>query len=112
MSSTGTPNASGTENDPVDGIRSAIDKGAATILLKMGERLEREVRSTGNQTVTDAAWVGRALVALRESDRALALLEQVRPRGARLWFYLQAPEFDPVRSNSRFGKLVAESAPE
>src|SRR5881296_3795187 len=76
------------------------------------ERLERDIRSTGDQTVTDAAWVGRALVALRESDRALALLEQVRPRGARLWFYLQAPEFDPVRSNSRFAQLVAESAPE
>ena len=87
----------------------AADTSAARTRI---ERLEREVRSTGNQTVTDAAWVGRALVALRESDRALALLEQVRPRGARLWFYLQAPEFDPVRSNSRFGKLVAESAPE
>src|SRR5439155_1114435 len=52
------------------------------------ERLEREIRSAGNQTITDAAWVGRALVALREADRALGLLERVRPRGARLWFYL------------------------
>jgi len=76
------------------------------------ERLEREIRSAGNQTITDAAWVGRALVALHESDRALELLDRVRPRGARLWFYLRAPEFDPVRSDSRFGKLVAESAPE
>src|SRR3989475_3705054 len=76
------------------------------------ERLEREIRSAGLPTVTDAAWVGRALVALGESDRALALLERVRPRGARLWFYLRAPEFDAIRSHARFGKLVAESAPE
>jgi formylglycine-generating enzyme required for sulfatase activity/TolB-like protein/Tfp pilus assembly protein PilF len=76
------------------------------------ERLEREIRSGGHATITDAAWVGRALVALGESDRALELLERVRPRGARLWFYLRAPEFDPIRSNARFGKLVAESAPE
>jgi formylglycine-generating enzyme required for sulfatase activity/TolB-like protein len=76
------------------------------------ERLERDIRSAGHPTITDAAWVGRALVALGESDRALELLERVRPRGARLWFYLRAPEFDAVRSNARFAKLVAESAPE
>ena len=76
------------------------------------ERLEREIRSAGNHTTTDAAWVGRALVALHEPDRALELLERVRPRGARLWYYLRAPEFDAVRSKPRFAKLVAESAPE
>ncbi len=76
------------------------------------ERLEREIRSAGNHTITDAAWVGRALVALHEPDRALELLERVRPRGARLWYYLRAPEFDAIRSNPRFAKLVAESAPE
>ena len=76
------------------------------------ERLEREIHATGFPTITDAAWVGRALVALGESDRALELLERVRPRGARLWYYLRAPEFDAIRSNPRFGKLVAESAPE
>jgi hypothetical protein len=51
-------------------------------------------------------------VALREPDRALELLERVRPRGARLWYYLRAPEFDAIRSNPRFARLVAESAPE
>src|SRR5256712_5873716 len=76
------------------------------------QRLEREIRSAGNHTITDAAWVGRALVALQEPDRALELLERVRPRGARLWYYLRAPEFDAIRSNPRFAQLVAESAPE
>jgi len=76
------------------------------------ERLEREIRSAGNHTTTDAAWVGRALVALHEPDRALELLERVRPPGARLWYYLRAPEFDAIRSNPRFAQLVAESAPE
>jgi len=76
------------------------------------ERLEREIRSAGHATITDAAWVGRALVALGEPDRALDLLERVRPRGARLWFYLRAPELDAIRSTARFGKLVGESAPQ
>jgi len=87
----------------------AADTSAAR---KRIERLEREIRSAGNHTTTDAAWVGRALVALHEPDRALELLERVRPRGARLWYYLRAPEFDAIRSNPRFAQLVAESAPE
>jgi len=99
---------------PAEAVLALVDLQAADTPAARAriERLEREIRSAGNQTITDAAWVGRALVALHESDRALELLERVRPRGARLWFYLQAPEFDPIRSDSRFGKLVAESAPE
>src|SRR5439155_17118742 len=71
-------------------LKAAVTPAARTRI----ERLEREIRGAGLATITDAAWVGRALVALGESDRALDLLERVRPRGARLWFYLRAPEFD------------------
>jgi len=74
------------------------------------DRLEREI-GVGRPTVTDAAWVGRALVALGEPDLALALLERVRPRGARLWYYLQSPEFEAVRADPRFRRLVEESQP-
>ena len=75
------------------------------------ERLAGEIGGTGRPTVTDAAWVGRALVALGEPARALRLLEQVRPRGARLWYYLRSREFDAVRANPRFRRLVEESRP-
>lgn len=74
------------------------------------ERLDREIRSSGHVTVTDAAWIGRALVALGEQDRAIEWLERA-PRGARLWFYLRAPEFDTMRGNLRFGRLVEASQP-
>jgi tetratricopeptide (TPR) repeat protein len=74
------------------------------------ERLDREIRSGGHVTVTDAAWIGRALVALGESDRGLEWLERA-PRGARLWFYLRAPEFDRVRADPRFRRLVEASQP-
>jgi len=73
--------------------------------------LERELQSAGRPTVTDAAWVGRALVALGEPARAFDLLERARPRGARLWYYLRSPEFDAVRGNPRFQQLVRQSEP-
>jgi len=99
---------------PGEAVLALVELQAADTLAARTRiaRLEREIRSAGRPTITDAAWVGRALVALGESDRALELLERVRPRGARLWFYLLAPEFDAIRSNARFGKLLAESAPE
>ncbi|PYP01525.1 MAG: hypothetical protein DMD61_01305 [Gemmatimonadetes bacterium] len=74
-------------------------------------RLAAEIGAPGGPSVTDAAWVGRAFVALGEPARALDLLEQVRPRGARLWYYLESREFDAVRANPRFRRLAEESRP-
>ena len=52
-----------------------------------------------------------ALVTLGERDAALTLLERARPRGATLWSGLRAPDFDPIRAEPRFQRLVEESRP-
>jgi TolB-like protein/Tfp pilus assembly protein PilF len=52
-----------------------------------------------------------ALVMLGDRSGALALLERIRPRGVRLWSALRAPDFDPVRSDPRFQRLVEETRP-
>ncbi|OLB15477.1 MAG: hypothetical protein AUH07_03000 [Gemmatimonadetes bacterium 13_2_20CM_70_9] len=91
---------------------AALQAGDSVGARARVERLEREARAANAPTITDAAWVGRALVALGERQRALDLLERVRPRGARLWFYLRAPEFDPVRTDPRFQELLEESRPQ
>jgi len=60
-------------------------------------------------------WTGEylaiALAASGDVDSALDLLEHVQPRGARLWFALTAPEFAPLRRNSRFRALLVTSRP-
>jgi serine/threonine-protein kinase len=59
----------------------------------------------------EALFTGAALVALNERERAIDLLERVRPRGWSLWFRLRYPPFDPLRSDRRFQRLVVASRP-
>ena len=59
----------------------------------------------------EGVYVAAALVAAGESDRALDVLERIRPHGAELWAALRAPWLDPIRDRPRFRRLVAESRP-
>lgn len=72
------------------------------------------------RALPDSAWAALleeqtipvvALVKLGDQNGALALLERIRPRGARLWSALRAPDLDPLRSDPRFRRLVEESRP-
>src|SRR5881628_2702169 len=53
---------------PAEAVLALVELQAADTpaARKRIERLEREIRSAGNHTITDAAWVGRALLALHE----------------------------------------------
>jgi TolB-like protein/Tfp pilus assembly protein PilF len=46
-------------------------------------------------------------------QRGLALdwIERVEPRGALLWWVLQSPQFDPLRGEPRFQRVIDESRP-
>lgn len=60
---------------------------------------------------TATLYASAALLAVGREGEALALLERARPRGAQLWFYLRNPEFDGLRSNARFRRVVDEADP-
>ena len=60
---------------------------------------------------TDARFIGSALLAVGRRDDALSLLERARPRGAWLWFYGLSQDFDPIRSDARFVRIMQEAHP-
>ena len=86
---------------------AAGDSGSARARVA---RLVREVPVSDRPT-SGNYWLSAALVAIGERERALALLERIRPRGIKLWFYLRYPEFDPLRGDPRFQQIFTESRP-
>jgi tetratricopeptide (TPR) repeat protein len=61
---------------------------------------------------TDARWICLALLAVGREDEALSLLERARPRGAWVWFYFMASDFDSIRNTTRFVRVMQDAHPE
>jgi TolB-like protein/Tfp pilus assembly protein PilF len=78
-------------------------------------RLETVIASLappGQLVSVRVGWeIASALVAIGDTDRAVGMIERVRPRGAWLWSYLVFPDFDPIRADPRFQRIYAEARP-
>jgi tetratricopeptide (TPR) repeat protein len=76
------------------------------------DALRKATAGTGSRP---REWTGEylaaALAASGQKGRALDLLEKMRPRGARLWFALTGPDFEALKHDPRYGRLVAASRP-
>jgi TolB-like protein/Tfp pilus assembly protein PilF len=84
----------------VAGARARLDPVVAS--LAAGE---------GPVTVRIGWELAAALTALGDTDRAIGVLERVRPRGPWLWSYLVFPDFDRLRADPRFQRIFAAAAP-
>ena len=60
---------------------------------------------------TDVRYLGSALAELGRDEEAIRMLEQARPRGAMLWFYLNGPDFARIRRDPRFVRVWREADP-
>jgi len=79
---------------------------------KARERIRRlQQEPLPRPRVLEGWYLAMALVALGEHDSAVTFLERVEPRGAKLWFGLRMPEFDPLRAHPGFQRLIAASRP-
>ncbi len=57
----------------------------------------------------DCLEVAIGLVAAGEPDRAIAMLEREMPHEAWLAYWMTRPEFDAIRSEPRYQRLLQES---
>lgn len=77
-------------------------------------RLERFMREHVNGDAPlfgHALWLSIGLIAVGAHERALDLLDRVKPRRAEIWAWLRLAEYDQLRSNTRFQRILHESQP-
>jgi hypothetical protein len=70
-----------------------------------------ELADPNSPSPTDARWLAGALLSVGRNVDALNLMARARPRGAWLWFYFLASDFDVIRHDPRFIRIMAEAHP-
>ena len=60
---------------------------------------------------TAGQWIALAYLRMGDRDRALGVIESVRPHGINLWYVMRDPGFDPIRGTPRFRALVEQIRP-
>jgi serine/threonine-protein kinase len=102
--------------DPVPGTAALViieaRRGDLRAARALHGRLEDEVILRGEAARTTATlWLAMADVAVGRGQEAIRRLERVTERSAEFWFWLQLPEFDPVRREPRFMQLAEAARP-
>ncbi|HZD04848.1 MAG TPA: tetratricopeptide repeat protein [Longimicrobiales bacterium] len=74
-------------------------------------RARRAMVHPQRPSTTEAYYLGTALLRMGRRSEALDVVEAARPRSGWLWFYLQSPAFDAVRTDERFRRIVEAADP-
>ncbi len=90
----------------------------ALLTLMAGDTLTARVRAerlageVADRQTSLVLWPGIVLIALGEHRRFLDTLDRLRWREPGFWMFLREPEFDPVRADPRFQRLVEGLRPQ
>jgi hypothetical protein len=92
-------------------MASAAARDTASARQRLGALIGEAPRAADRPSVWVGHYLARAYATLGENDRALALLDRARPRGASLWWALHDPSFDRLRGAPVFESIESESGP-
>lgn len=114
----------GARSEAVTAVRLGVPEGGEEVLtlvewhagdtVSAWARLARflgTLPDRGPLKLQEAVYAAPSLVALGREERALELLERVRPRGGVFWSHLRMREFDAIRPHPRFQRIVEDSRP-
>ena len=75
------------------------------------EHAFRQLPDTAHSDYSEAQWLALGFLRTGDADRALSVLEHVRPQGLTIFYIMRDPGFDPIRDTPRFRALVARNRP-
>jgi TolB-like protein/Tfp pilus assembly protein PilF len=96
--------------EPVLAALEAVKGDTAAARARL-DRLIARLPDPAHLNYLTAYGVAHASLRLGDRERALSVLESVRPRGLRLWFLTRDPDFDVIRETPRFRALAEQSRP-
>jgi len=97
-------------SEPLVATLEAVDGDTSAARTRMA-RVIAQLPDPAHPDYTAALWIALGFLRIGDRERALSVLESVRPRGINLWFMMRDPGFDPVREEPRFRALVAQIQP-
>lgn len=101
-------------DDPLRGeyvLAIVDDRSGDTASFGKRIRRLRAAVNPGQPGVWDSWYLAIALAGAGRADAAVDVLERARPRGVTLRFALRVPEFDRLRTDPRFRRLMQTSPP-
>jgi serine/threonine-protein kinase len=88
-----------------------LARGDTTSARRRLGRIDRDVTARDGGASQDALWPAMIETALGAREEALIRLERVPNKSAEFAFWLLLPEFDALRDDPRFQRLIADTRP-
>lgn len=97
-------------SEPLVATLEALDGDTVAARARLS-RVIAQLPDPAHPDYTAGQWIALAYLRMGDRDRALGVLESVRPHGINLWYVMRDPGFDPIRGTPRFRALVEEIRP-